>query len=264
MIKLSIITITYNDLAGLKSTILSIDNFVNHPENEKLVEHIIVDGFSLDGTANFLQRLDRPRQIQMRWSSEPDNGIYDAMNKGVLRSSGEYVVFMNSGDTIFSNCSIELIFSRLEWCTTLTATAGLAFSSNIRFANKTVKISSREVHSSSPRLPTVHQSMFYKRGISTRFLFDSTYKVCGDYQNFARIYAQGLIFKPCEEIFSVFSAGGISSKSPLKLFIESSSITNSYFKPTYLRFFFIMTRLFCAIFMYQLLLVINGVPEQEG
>lgn len=92
--KISVITISYNAASCIESTINSViaqkyDDF----------EYIIVDGVSNDGTLDIIQKYDKSIS---HWISEPDSGIYNAMNKAVRMASGEYCIFMNAGD-IFAN-----------------------------------------------------------------------------------------------------------------------------------------------------------------
>ena len=94
MIKLSIITINYNNLEGLKITIESVLS-----QSSKEFEYIIVDGGSNDGSAEFISKCaDDERIIKIKWVSEKDKGIYNAMNKGIRMAEGEYLQFLNSGD----------------------------------------------------------------------------------------------------------------------------------------------------------------------
>ncbi len=108
--KLSIITICYNDIKGLQVTIPSILS-----QSCKDFEWIIVDGSSTDGSREYIKetakRSDLPRFI---WSSEPDGGIYNAMNKGVTKATGEYCLFLNAGDVFCSSKSMDRAFSK-EW-----------------------------------------------------------------------------------------------------------------------------------------------------
>lgn len=89
---LSIITINYNNIRGLKATLESFDN-------HKSIEHIIVDGNSTDGSIELINQQNTPNTIKI---IERDNGIYDAMNKGLQLANGLYVLFMNSGDLFFN------------------------------------------------------------------------------------------------------------------------------------------------------------------
>ena len=98
--KLSIITINYNNATGLKQTVQSVAS--QHPCNLE-VEHIIVDGNSTDESVAIIK--DYARNIEekslhltLKWVSEHDNGIYNAMNKGIRMATGDYVQILNSGD----------------------------------------------------------------------------------------------------------------------------------------------------------------------
>lgn len=94
MPKLSIITINYNNLEGLEKTAQSVFN-----QTWKEFEYIVIDGGSTDGSANYL---DSQKDKIDYWISEPDNGVYHAMNKGILKASGEYLLFLNSGDHFYN------------------------------------------------------------------------------------------------------------------------------------------------------------------
>ena len=101
MMKYSIITINYNNKDGLKKTIESVIN-----QSCKDFEYIIIDGGSTDGSVDVIrQYADRINY----WISEPDKGVYNAMNKGVAQAHGEYLNFMNSGDCFSDNSVLENI-----------------------------------------------------------------------------------------------------------------------------------------------------------
>jgi glycosyltransferase involved in cell wall biosynthesis len=93
MPKLSIITINYNNLEGLKRTVESV---VNQTWQE--FEYIIIDGGSTDGSAAYIESQSAHFDY---WVSEPDKGIYNAMNKGIAKATGEYLLFLNSGDHLY-------------------------------------------------------------------------------------------------------------------------------------------------------------------
>ena len=95
MLKLTIITINYNNLEGLKRTVESV---VNQTWQE--LEYIVIDGGSTDGSAAFLASCSDTIDY---WVSEPDNGIYNALNKGIQKATGEYLLFLNSGDHFYSD-----------------------------------------------------------------------------------------------------------------------------------------------------------------
>lgn len=259
MILISIISITYNDLTGLRKTNESMDRYFNSSERLNVVEHVIIDGNSTDGTRDYLQQTAGFRKIKTNYMSEPDEGIYDAMNKGVRQSTGQFVVFLNSGDEIFSAHDFQKLCLNLESIVNSQNEAGLALASIIKFSFKSIKINSRKVPNLSPRMPTVHQSMFFKRSVLQEFPFDNTFRICGDYDNFAKIFSKGLHFRTSTDVFSVFYAGGVSSKSPVKLFFESSKITKKYFSLNLYRRIIVMARLLFSLTIFQLLLLVYGV-----
>ena len=92
MHKLSIITINYNNLEGLKRTVESVVNQTWHE-----FEYIIIDGASNDGSAAYIESQSHHFDY---WVSEKDSGIYNAMNKGIKVATGEYLLFLNSGDEL--------------------------------------------------------------------------------------------------------------------------------------------------------------------
>jgi len=104
MIKLSIITINFNNAIGLQKTIESV---ISQMYQE--YEFIIIDGDSQDSSKHVLQTFDD--RITW-WVSEPDNGIYDAMNKGIQQSKGDYLLFLNSGDYLYDGEVLEKIFTQ--------------------------------------------------------------------------------------------------------------------------------------------------------
>lgn len=100
--RISVVTITWNNLAGLQSTVNSVDQQVQLPH-----EHIVIDGASEDGTSDWLA--DAAGAAFRSVVSEPDDGIYDAMNKGLRRSAGDYVIFLNAGDRFASAETLQTI-----------------------------------------------------------------------------------------------------------------------------------------------------------
>ena len=106
MKKLSVITVTYNAEKTLERTLKSVQK-----QLYSYIEHIVVDGKSKDGTISLIQKYKNPR---LKWISEPDNGLYDAMNKAVAMASGDYLCFLNAGDTFFASDTVEKIFNSIS------------------------------------------------------------------------------------------------------------------------------------------------------
>lgn len=101
--RLSVITIVYNNVRDIERTMLSVIN-----QTYTNLEYIIIDGESSDGT---LEVVNKYQHRISKLISEPDKGIYDAMNKGLSLGTGDYVLFMNSGDEIYSVETVEKVFA---------------------------------------------------------------------------------------------------------------------------------------------------------
>lgn len=114
LMKLSIITINYNNAAGLRKTVQSV---AEQLPCDLAVEHIIVDGNSTDESVQIIRNYEQQisaSSISLTWVSEPDKGIYNAMNKGIRMASGEYIQILNSGDCLASASVIKATYDALE------------------------------------------------------------------------------------------------------------------------------------------------------
>lgn len=100
---LTVITVVYNNVRDIERTLLSVIN-QTYPH----IEYIVIDGASADGTTDVIRRYS---DQLAQFVSEPDNGIYDAMNKGLALATGDYVLFMNSGDEIYSTDTVSEVFA---------------------------------------------------------------------------------------------------------------------------------------------------------
>ena len=103
--KLSIVTINYNNLSGLQKTIDSVLQ-----QSFKDYEWIIIDGGSTDGGKELLEKNQNHFAY---WCSEPDKGIYNAINKGLSHATGDYIQFLNSGDWLYDSTILEKVFTQI-------------------------------------------------------------------------------------------------------------------------------------------------------
>lgn len=106
--KLSIITINRNNAAGLEKTLLSVAT-----QTLKDFEYIVIDGASTDGSVEVIKKFE-PQFAHLKWVSESDKGIYNAMNKGIRIASGEYCQFLNSGDYLASDNVVDAMLTAME------------------------------------------------------------------------------------------------------------------------------------------------------
>jgi putative colanic acid biosynthesis glycosyltransferase len=157
--KYSIITITLNNQAGLKVTAQSIKE-----QTFKDYEWIIIDGLSTDGTQTDLENYDA------YVISEPDNGIYDAMNKGLDVSKGEFIIFMNAGDSFAENSTLT---DCLDYDCDLIYGDGYEGEAYRR---------ARNIQYIDWSLNTFHQAYFYRRNVIAKLRYDLNYKIAADYK----------------------------------------------------------------------------------
>jgi putative colanic acid biosynthesis glycosyltransferase len=181
-LQFTIITITRNDLAGLQRTEGSIAG-----QTFRDFEWIVIDGNSSDGTGKYLGSLHRPN---FSWLSEPDRGIFDAMNKGLDRANGRYVIFMNSGDKFAGPEILARLFelvsrSNKEW--------DLVFGDAYEETDdgRLLLKRSRSVGAVRYGMFTHHQAMFYSRKAIANERFDLRFRVAADYHFTSRLLANG-------------------------------------------------------------------------
>ena len=252
---ISIITVTLNQRDNLLSTINSVQKFKD-ANPSFLIEHIIVDGKSNDGT---LEMLNNCNSSILKYISEKDNGIYQAMNKGVGIAKYIYIIFINAGDLVNLR-EIDFKFSeKLNVALKDQKIGGFAFNSFYQIGIILRKVVARSIDPNKPQMPSLHQGMLYKRKLLIDIPFNENLKICGDFEQFARMKQKGLYFKPIDVIFSTLYAGGISSKKPLLLFKESTWITSSFYNLSF--FTSVKTRfnLIVALALVQVILIYSNI-----
>lgn len=214
-VPLSIITIVRNDRAGLERTRRSLgDQRLRH------FEWIVVDGASTDATRPLVEAL--LDQGVARGGSEPDGGIYDAMNKGLRLARGEHVLFLNAGDRLIGPDALA------------RATAAMAASGapDIAFFGSQMEFGARVLArpAKPPRYlwhgqPGLHQATFVRRTLHLRHPFSEQYRVCGDYDALTRMAVAGARMESFAETIGVnrFERGAMSSNKRL-LIREAAAI----------------------------------------
>jgi putative colanic acid biosynthesis glycosyltransferase len=174
----SIVTVTFRNVAGLRDTHASV-----RAQRCRDFEWLVVDGGSLDGTVEYLESLP-PHEA--RWVSERDAGLYDAMNKGIDRATGQYVIFMNAGDTFADGEVLQTVRDAIE-----RSAVGPAFvygDSIDVFATGAGHYRPARSHRSVWRgMFTSHQSMFFERKQIGELRHSADLRLSADYEFVARI-----------------------------------------------------------------------------
>lgn len=216
MTKFSIITINYNNSQGLKQTIESVvlQSFSDY-------EYIVIDGGSKDDSKDVIE--DFADRIAY-WVSEPDSGIYNAMNKGVSKATGEYCLFLNSGDVLHSNNVLEQIVA-----------GGLdtdLLIGKVRYLNTGQLSSLPDVltmkHFYSRSLP--HPSTFMKRTIFESLHYDESFRIVSDW----KLFIEAVIMRNASYAFSDvvvtdFDTTGISATNKRLVDAERRKVLETMF-----------------------------------
>jgi putative colanic acid biosynthesis glycosyltransferase len=247
------ITVVRNERIALAKTITNMDRVFDSLENCLSISHLIIDGDSSDDSVEYVNNLVEVRKIPTRIISEPDSGIYDAMNKGVRNSHGKTLVFLNAGDILCEQINVKNLITDAITMLDKEQVAVTAYSALLSFPRKNIRIKSRCVSKSEPRMPSIHQSLLYKREFLLTNLYDTSFKVCGDYDQFCRMYSAGAEVVVADMTLANFFSGGVSTQKPLVLYSESVSISDKYFKLSPVRKYSLRIKLIASLIVFRLL-----------
>ena len=233
---ISVITIVYNGFSYIEKTIQSVVS-----QSNKNIEYLVIDGGSTDGTVDVIHRYDkRISQIIV----EKDQGIYDAMNKGLDRANGDYVIFMNGGDCFASSQILSEIFS----CN--SDFDFLYGDSYINDKNKIYYKRARPHQYAWYGMFAHHQSMIYNLRMIRRYgiKYDLSYIVAADYKFTLEVlkYAHKVIYLSTP--ISIFLLGGISEKKAKIGLLETEKARKEIRSYSWIKLILIRFILTCARF----------------
>ncbi|MBO7084008.1 MAG: glycosyltransferase [Bacteroidales bacterium] len=210
--KISIITATYNSEKTLRNT---LENILGQTYQD--YESIIVDGASKDGTMDLVREFEPRFQGRMKWISEPDKGIYDAMNKGIRMASGDVVGLLNSDDFYTSNDVLETIAKTFEG-SDIDACYG-----DIHYVNDNDLEKCVRYYSSAKFTPKrmmygyipAHPSFYCRKEVYQKYgLFDTSFKIAADFEQLLRlIYVEKIKTEYIPKDFVTMRTGGASNAS---------------------------------------------------
>lgn len=215
-LKVTIITVVYNDETRIASTLQSIND-----QDFKDIEYIIIDGASTDST---LQIIHESNVKVDKLISEPDKGIYDAMNKGVQHATGKWIIFLNAGDTFYSENTLNEIFA-VKNIDKYDVIYGRHMWNYDIFKKESTK---RPLKLMYKTMPFCHQASLTKREWLLEYPFDLRYKLIADYDFFRKVYFKGakFLYRPVI-IANYLCTGGASGDNLLKVYKENFLITNN-------------------------------------
>jgi glycosyltransferase involved in cell wall biosynthesis len=225
---ISIITINFNNEKGLLKTIQSIIN-----QTEKSFEYVVIDGGSTDGSVEVIKQY---KDLIHFWVSEKDNGIYDAMNKGISKATGQYLMFLNSGDLLSDDSVLSLCLNAV--------TNNLA--TDIFYGDMwgTNSDSSKPWLHKHPEKLTLgfleksnlnHQSSLVRATLFEEFgLYPPSYKLAGDHWLFLKSFVNSKVFTHINYPLVVYDYSGLSTKSRA-IYIREMELMWNIEVPEYVR-----------------------------
>ena len=200
--KISIITVVYNAAATLEETVKSV--LAQKYEN---IEFVIIDGGSTDGTLDILKRYHDPK---IKWISEPDKGIYDAMNKGIGMAKGNWIYFLGADDTFYNDQVLLDIFENPDYA-----------NFDLIYGNVYAHALKRKYDGEFSRERILfqnisHQAIFYKKKIHNIVgYYNDQYKTFADWNlNIECFFHSEIKIKYIDIIIANFAAGGLGTSHP--------------------------------------------------
>lgn len=199
--KISIVTVCYNCKDVIEKTICNVLK-----QTYRNIEYIVIDGASMDGTKEIVERYaDRLAY----WKSEPDSGIYEAMNKGILIATGDWIIFRNAGDYFFKPTTIEDVFDWYEDQGEDFIVGGMRSFGRGGYHDKFYHLQNADVWQ---RAFISHPSTFVRLSVQKTHLFPTSYRIASDYYFFQKLMLEGATMVCYDGIVSLFdSESGISS-----------------------------------------------------
>ena len=205
--KISIITITYNSAKTLQRALASILS-----QTYKDIEHIIVDGASNDGTVEILKAYAAAHE-NVRWVSEKDDGIYNALNKGIRMATGDVIGFLHSDDVLYSADSIEQIATAFE-----SSQADVVYG-DLQYCKGGKVVRRWKSNAFNPRalkfgwMPP-HPTVYVRKEVYEQVgPYDEWFRISADYDMLLRIFTAGYKTHYIPEVMVSMETGGASNKN---------------------------------------------------
>ena len=215
---ISVVTVVFNDVKHIEETIGAVAS-QTYPN----VEHIVIDGGSTDGTVEVLRRHDDKLAL---WISEPDKGIYDAMNKGIaqVQDPESYILFANAGDALYSNDALERVVEQGSGEDMLYGKMLLTDGDISAVVGKRVELPDLAFQTLCHPATLVRRKVFDSVG-----LFDTGYAIAADYDHIVRCFAAPVSTRFVDVVVSRMKMGGLSEDQFMKSCRERKDVIRRRF-----------------------------------
>ena len=225
--KVTVVTAVLNDAGHIEQTILSV---ISQTDIE--IEYIIVDGGSKDGTLELIRKYKDKISLLI---SEPDRGVYDAMNKGIKYSTGDFVYFLNSGDVLLN----PSILSKIKLEELKERNAIIYGNVVVAYGNIEALEKPRPFFNSKMKFKGIgicHQSMFFPGELIRNEKYDLSYNIAADYDLAYRLWRKGTVFLYKDITIAKYDWGKGISSNPYKLldvYRENARVCHQQLNPLY-------------------------------
>jgi putative colanic acid biosynthesis glycosyltransferase len=212
---LSVIVVCKNPGARLPAALASVWS-----QRDAAIELIVIDGASTDGTRDWLAaRRDRINTVV----SEPDSGVYHAMNKGLVHARGDWVYFLGADDRLVNDTAVSEMLSRIREIEASVVVGEACYEDGrvYRLSARPSPVARNFVH---------HQGALYRRALFTEHGgFDTTLNVMADYEFNLRLWTRGVTFEPIRTCLAVCGVGGLSDAGRWRGYREEITVRRRYF-----------------------------------
>jgi glycosyltransferase involved in cell wall biosynthesis len=215
--KISVVTVCFNAVTIIEETMLSVLN-QTYPN----MEYIIIDGGSTDGTVDIIRKYEERIAY---WNSEPDGGIYDAMNKGIQAALGDWINFMNAGDSFDNSQSVANVVKSINPDTVICMCNWYDVTRKERILRHPLKIEYLKKN-----IICCHQAILISLSYHRKHLFDTSFKFCADYNLvYKAVYRDRVKVQYIPEVLSCYILDeGFSARNVNKLEREKIRIWNDH------------------------------------
>lgn len=206
---LSVITVCFNDRPNLARTLESIKS-----QGNQEFEWVVIDGGSTDGTIEMLERAKMP---QLKWVSQPDSGIYDAMNKGARLATGDYVYFLNAGDCFYSPEVLTRLAEVLK-----SRRPDFLYGKVKCVGNGIEYLKGHQISIAEFKLgmPICHQAALYRRDRLPPKPYDDRFTLIADYILTRNLMRNSNYVEFFDDLIAIYDLGGVSSRQHFLILSE--------------------------------------------
>lgn len=229
MIRITDVTITYNDAEGLIKTLESL--FAQEYSETVSLQVVVIDGGSSDNTQGVLEEYTdkfREKGIEYEFISESDNGIYDAMNKGILRAKGEWIMFLNAGDVLAESDTLRKMAEHILKDDINHSDVFYGDSIRTKSNGQELYLKPLPIAEIKKGMPFCHQSTLTRTELFRKRPYDTNFKISGDYEWFLGAYTEGQVFSCVPVCVCKFDASGVSSRKLYDNYIEAERVRSKY------------------------------------